>query len=377
MQKKKSNLFKQIKFTTAITLMISMILITFAPANEASASEKMIYWVGPDRFASSVSYEESRTKQQYSARVYPDDTFQACLYNYEGAFDFEYTYTASLKCSNSKITWSTSNKNIATVNSKGKVTAKKVGNCNIKAKYAGKVYQMPLKVVNRYKSSKYTGNYTLPTTKVVIPTLSSVNKGGTDMSTKSWFGNGEHAKNQEEADAMEKQQEIFERALTIFNSTLNTQGYDVFLDNDWGESLVLGGHSGDIAFGEYNSYITLRKDVTLGAYTLSFNHTYGASWWTGIRLKDGYFVRDNLQYEDPAPINRDIVQFMLAMIVPGDELKQTFDAIYDSWEGDEKLGINAKTWTRVGSVDIKYDRVTFEHKYNRVTTISRYIIKPV
>ena len=51
--------------------------------------------------------------------------------------------TATLKLNNakaSKVKWSSSNKNIATVSSKGVVTAKKAGTATITAKYSGKKY---------------------------------------------------------------------------------------------------------------------------------------------------------------------------------------------------------------------------------------------
>ena len=52
----------------------------------------------------------------------------------------------SLKYTKAKIKWSTSNKKIAVVNSKGKVTAKATGNCVIAAKCGGKTYKCNVKV---------------------------------------------------------------------------------------------------------------------------------------------------------------------------------------------------------------------------------------
>lgn len=48
------------------------------------------------------------------------------------------------------IIWTSSNKKIATVNSKGKVKAIKKGNCNIMAKVASKTYKCSIKVVAKY-----------------------------------------------------------------------------------------------------------------------------------------------------------------------------------------------------------------------------------
>jgi len=50
----------------------------------------------------------------------------------------DYTYTLTVKDTNQKVKWSTSNKKVATVSSNGKVTAKKKGTATITAKVANK-----------------------------------------------------------------------------------------------------------------------------------------------------------------------------------------------------------------------------------------------
>lgn len=55
-------------------------------------------------------------------------------------------YTLKIKGTSSKIKWSTSNKKIAKVSSKGKVTAKKKGKVTITAKVKGKKYKCKIKV---------------------------------------------------------------------------------------------------------------------------------------------------------------------------------------------------------------------------------------
>lgn len=52
-----------------------------------------------------------------------------------------------------KIKWSSSRESIATVNSKGKVIAKKKGTVNITAKISNKKYTCKIKVINKFKSS--------------------------------------------------------------------------------------------------------------------------------------------------------------------------------------------------------------------------------
>lgn len=58
------------------------------------------------------------------------------------------TYTLKITGSTQKITWSSSDKNIATVNSNGKVTAKKKGTVTITAKVGSKKYNCKITVVN-------------------------------------------------------------------------------------------------------------------------------------------------------------------------------------------------------------------------------------
>lgn len=64
-------------------------------------------------------------------------------------------YTLKLKGTKKKAKWSTSNKSIATVSSKGKVTAKKAGNVKITAKVGGKKYTCKVKVVSQGLNRTY------------------------------------------------------------------------------------------------------------------------------------------------------------------------------------------------------------------------------
>lgn len=56
------------------------------------------------------------------------------------------TYTLKVKNTKRKVTWSSSNKKIATVSSKGKVKAVKTGTATIKARVGGKTYSCKIKV---------------------------------------------------------------------------------------------------------------------------------------------------------------------------------------------------------------------------------------
>lgn len=80
------------------------------------------------------------------------------------------TYTLKMQGTKKKVTWKTSKKTVATVNSKGKVTAKKAGTATITAKVGSKSYKCKITVknpVNKYvakapftakeaKAGKYT-----------------------------------------------------------------------------------------------------------------------------------------------------------------------------------------------------------------------------
>lgn len=58
------------------------------------------------------------------------------------------TLTLKVLGTKKKVTWSSSNKNVATVSSKGKVTAKKKGTCTITAKVGTKKYRCKITVKN-------------------------------------------------------------------------------------------------------------------------------------------------------------------------------------------------------------------------------------
>ena len=76
------------------------------------------------------------------------------------------TYTLKVNGTKKKVKWSTSNKKVATVNSKGKVTAKKKGTATITAKVGSKKYKCKITVetpsISKSKISLEKGNtYTL------------------------------------------------------------------------------------------------------------------------------------------------------------------------------------------------------------------------
>lgn len=61
--------------------------------------------------------------------------------------------TLKVSGTKSKAKWSTSNKKVATITSKGKVTAKKAGTATITAKVSGKKYTCKITVKNPYLNS--------------------------------------------------------------------------------------------------------------------------------------------------------------------------------------------------------------------------------
>ena len=75
-------------------------------------------------------------------------------------------YTLKIKGTKKSVKWSSSNKKIATINSKGKVTAKKKGTVTITAKVGSKKYKCKIKVetpkINKTRKTLYINNtYTL------------------------------------------------------------------------------------------------------------------------------------------------------------------------------------------------------------------------
>ena len=68
------------------------------------------------------------------------------------------TFKLKIKGTNQKVKWSTSNKKIATVNSSGKVTAKKKGTCTITGKVNGKKYTCKITVKKSISNTVYITN---------------------------------------------------------------------------------------------------------------------------------------------------------------------------------------------------------------------------
>ena len=66
------------------------------------------------------------------------------------------SYTLTIKRKKGIVKWSTSKKSVATVNSKGKVTAKKSGKCTVSGKIAGKTYKTSVSVYSSGSSVKLT-----------------------------------------------------------------------------------------------------------------------------------------------------------------------------------------------------------------------------
>ena len=98
-------------------------------------------------------------------------------------------YTLKITGTSKKVKWKSSNKKVATVNSKGKVKAKKKGTATITAKVGGKKYKckITVKKASKIKAGNYTleyGKYTdkYGTTYTLKPdgtyTCSSKEKGG-------------------------------------------------------------------------------------------------------------------------------------------------------------------------------------------------------
>lgn len=80
------------------------------------------------------------------------------------------TYQLKLSVKKGSIKWASSKKKVATVNKKGKVTAKKPGSATITAKYQGKKYKCKVTVKNKVTTPK-------PTTKTtILPTATQTSQ---------------------------------------------------------------------------------------------------------------------------------------------------------------------------------------------------------
>lgn len=101
-----------------------------------------------------VLYAESEYAGTYKVTAtLPNGVSCSCNVIVSPVFEYDYVELyAGQKFKNAiigtkgTVRWSTSNKAVATVDSKGKVTAKNNGQCKIKATYAGKTYEYPLTV---------------------------------------------------------------------------------------------------------------------------------------------------------------------------------------------------------------------------------------
>ena len=97
--------------------------------------------------------------------------------------------TLKIKNAKSKITWKSSNKKVATVSSKGKVTAKKKGTATITAKVSSKTYKCKVTVKNPYLSKTSLtltegSTHTLRITGTKASSWSSSNKSVATISKK-------------------------------------------------------------------------------------------------------------------------------------------------------------------------------------------------
>ena len=118
------------------------------------------------------------------------------------------TLTLKMKGISGKVKWKSSDKKVASVNSKGKVTAKKKGKATITAKVNGKSYKCKITVVNAKLNAtdlylvpgdtyklKVLGTSKKVTWKSDDKKVATVNSNGVvKMSSKGYYGPGDHWK---------------------------------------------------------------------------------------------------------------------------------------------------------------------------------------
>ena len=104
------------------------------------------------------------------------------------------------------------------------------------------------------------------------------------------------------------------------------------------------------------------EGLFIGSANITFSHTDSTQDTLELRKnKDGYEVilrgRLEVQYEGSsereAQLSRDILKIYLMKITP--EYEEVYEAIYDSWEGDEIYGIDEDSWTTIGDTKVKYE----------------------
>ena len=86
------------------------------------------------------------------------------------------TYTLKVKNTKRSVKWSTSNKKIATVNSKGKVTAKKAGTVTITAKVGNKKLKCKVTVVSPDYKKKVSTSYTKLSNGKILVSMKNAGK---------------------------------------------------------------------------------------------------------------------------------------------------------------------------------------------------------
>ena len=223
-----------------------------------------------------------------------------------------------------------SDKNVATVTKKGKVTAKAVGEATITLKGEdNKSYTCKI-IVKKKRSSKdipkWTGgNITLGNFGVTIPTLNEFNNVGLDSKDNWWYG-PEYDK-----DSLSSMNRVYltcsEIGKALADQTGSTQSVNAFCV------------SKNIIWWSWNDasseHFTLERLASSGYYKLSINRS----------MKDDPYGDRQL-----APWNKDVVKTMISFISSEPEL--VFDTIYEDFHGEEC--ISDTSWTTVGDCKIKY-----------------------
>lgn len=130
-----------------------------------SSSNKKVATVNTKGMVTAKSPGSCKINVKHEGVTYTCDVkVKACLSKTKVTLDKKWKYPIKLKgVKTSKVKFSSSNKKIATVNSKGVITTKKYGKCKIKAKYKNKTYVCNV-TVKKEKAPKY-GDWTLDDNK--------------------------------------------------------------------------------------------------------------------------------------------------------------------------------------------------------------------
>ena len=194
------------------------------------------------------------------------------------------SYTLSIKGKKGRIKWSTSKKSIATVNSKGRVTARKKGKCTVSGKIAGKTYKTSVSVYSSSGSVKLTNTATGSggSTRISGSMSSTLSKVGTAIANRYTTINV----------TVDSAVTAYSYTSKLFSATAGyVNDYDYLSMSSYSYSAVSNGSSTQIRY-TINYRITSSYNKKLLAKAKSVAKTFTGSTSTKIKKIHNYIVKN-------------------------------------------------------------------------------------